>query len=434
MKDYYPNLRKNLAVRRYFENFQEPLWEKVKIFFEKKERHLCIPQRKTGPGRYVQFPKSQQLIRWHELVEYADVFIKINLHPDRIFSFDAFCDRVHIDYNYLFSSGENEIIRRIVFSFYNRWDGRPTSEIRTQRFKPQDPGGEATGHKGPEITLKFSYETVFISKDGRKISEDELLNSFTNKLIIPFIFNEDYEEWEYTTKILQTSDRLLVLINKSHKISDCFVNKKCDDLEMKYFHIYIFESRDIDDKVANFVNLDFDKREVYTIIGEIKVRSNNKNNVIGYWYDFALPRIKINLPSSTRMFIDSNEIAVDKNQIDLSNIFLKHGNEQYRLVPGKHSFKCSGVSPAYFFIEECKSAANISLNHGWIISTNNLRPVKKGENPNVIGLKIKKANEIKNDINLRPFLNQIEYLQNRPLERLINGKLKTIEKRRNYGC
>jgi hypothetical protein len=218
-----------------------------------------------------------------------------------------------------------------------------------------------------------------------------------------------------------------------HKISDYFENKKCADLEMKYFHIYIFESRDMDDEVAIFFNLDFDKREIYTIIGGIKVRGNNKNNVVGYWYDFALPRIKINLPSSTQMFIDSNEIVADKNQIDLSNLLLKNGNERYQLVSGKHSFKCPGVSPAYFFIEECKAATNTSLNHGWIITSDNLRPVKNGEKPNVIGLKIKKPEEITNDTNLRPFLNRIEYLQNRPLERLINGKLKTIEKRRNHG-
>jgi hypothetical protein len=431
MKDYYQNLRENLDVQRYFKNFQEPLWENVKEIFKRKERHLCIPQRKTGPGRYVQFPKSQQLIRWHELVEYADKFIKINLQPNRILALDDFCDRVHIDYNQFFLE-ENEIVRRIVFSFYNRWDGRPTDEIRIQRLKPQKPDSEETDRKGhkSEIMLKLSYETVFILEDSRKISEDELLNRFTNKLIIPFVFNEDYEEWEYTTKILRTGDRLLVLVNKSCGIPNNFEKEKNDNLEMKHFHIYIFEH--MNNEVANFVNLVFDKKGIYTIIGGIKVRSSNKNNVIGYWYDFALPRIKINLLSSIRVFIDSNEIVVDKNKIDLSNLVLKT-NERYRLVPGKHSLICPEVSPAYFFIEECKATTNAFINHGWIISSNDLRPIKNGERPNVIGLKIKKSSGIMNDINLRPFLNQIDYLQNRPLERLINRKLKMIEKRRNHG-
>ncbi|MDR1956453.1 MAG: hypothetical protein LBQ30_06320, partial [Treponema sp.] len=172
VRAYYPNLTDNLDILRYFEDFQEQLWEKVKNVFLRKERHLRIPSRKIGPGRYVQFPKSQQLIRWHELVEYADKFIEIKLEPGRILSLEDFCNKVHIEYTDDFSREENEVIQKIVFSFYNKWDGRRTDEIRTHRFKTQNSitGKSARQPPETELTINFNYEGVYIYKNDRKIS------------------------------------------------------------------------------------------------------------------------------------------------------------------------------------------------------------------------------------------------------------------------
>jgi hypothetical protein len=432
IKNCYPNLRENLDILKYFEDFQEPLWKRVKNVFSRQDRHLLIPPRKKGSGRYVQFPKSQQLIRWNKLVEYADRFIAIKLAPDRILSFDDFINKVYIPDDYRFSHEENEVIRKIVFSFYNKWDGRPSDEIRNKRFNTRS---EITPNRPEsEITIRLNYEEICIYSNGRKISESEMMKNISDKLIIPFVFDEDYQDWKYTKKILQAKDRLLLLVNKSSKkYADNFEKMKYGDLKMEYFHVFIFDK--IDSEIANFANLNFDKKEIFTIIGGIKANNNYNfvNNVIGAWFDFALPKVKINLPSSTKVFIDSNEIVADKNQIDLSNLVLKKNGQKYSLPPGKYTLKCSGVSPAYFFIEECKSSTNTGINCGWIISSTDLRPVKNGEKPCVIGLKTIKSKRILDDTHLRPFLSQIEYLQTRPLERFLNKKIKMIEKRRLYG-
>jgi hypothetical protein len=387
MKNYYPNLNENSDVQRYFEDIQEPLWGKVKSTFVREKRYLRIPQRKKGSGRYVQFPKSQQLIRWRELAEYADKFIKIKLEPGRILSLEDFCSMVHIEYMDDLSHEENEIIQKIVFSFYNKWDGRPSDEIRIKRFKAES---ETTlKHPEKEITISLNYEELCIYSSGHKISESELVKIFSDELVIPFVFDEDYQDWRYTNKVLQSNDGLLVLVNKSYKkYPDIFEKMKSDCLETNHFHVFIF--KEIDNEISNFVKLDFDKKEIYTIIGGIKVNTkyNFVNNVLGCWYDSAFPKIKINLPLVTSVFIDSNEILVDKGQIDLSNLVLKEAKKKYPLPAGKHTLKCSGVSPAYFYIEECKANANIAINRGWIISSADLRPARNNEKPNIIGLKL----------------------------------------------
>ncbi len=435
MKEYYPNLNEDHDVQRYFENIQEPLWERARDIFEKKGRTLLIPKPKTGSGRYVQFPKSQQLIRWNELVGYADKFIKAKLDPYQILSFDDFCDKIDIGYEYQCTPEENEAIRKIIFSFYNRWDGRKTDEIKMQRFSAQDSRTKITIHDNikSEITLKLIYEKIHIYKNGHGISEQNL-QQHINKPIIPFVFDDEYIDWIYTIKSLQVTDKLLVLVNKSHGINAvCFEKMRHDFLETNYFDVYIFE--ECNNEVAKFANLMLAKKEIYEIIGGIKSHGDNNfaNNILGSWYDFALPKIKIVLPSSVRVFIDSREIIVNNNCVDLSDLILKENNAKFPLESGEHSFKCTDISPAYFFVEENKINNKTGINHGWKIASNDFRPVSQSENPDIVGLKIIKSNSFNANTELRPFLIRNEILQNRPIEWLLSEKATKIELRRKYG-
>jgi hypothetical protein len=436
MRSFYPDLKSITGVQKYFEDFQEPLWESIKKFFERKKLYLRIPPCKLGPGRYVQFPKSQQLIRWSELVEYADKFRRINLAPNQILAFDDFCNKVGIFDNYKFSQEENDARKKIIFFFYNKWDGRPSDEIRSQRFKTRgsNHGGINRTSSVAEITVGFNYEAVNIFIGGRKISENELLKEFVNNPVIPFVFNEEYSDYEYTAKILHAKDRLLVLVNKRlYKTSlENFRKNECGDL-MKHFRIFLFES--CNNEIAMLVNRNFDRNEIYTIIGGITVTGNRRlpGNVIGCWYNFALPRIKINLPPTTGVFIDSREVKIEKGQVDLSNLILKKTGEKYPLETGEHPFKCTGVSPAYFVIQDSKPNTIAAINQGWIITANELRPVRNDEKPCMIGLTVKN-HYMPENANMRPFLSRIDHLKNRPLKQALSTKIQMLEWRKNYGC
>lgn len=437
MKSFYPNLNEDADVLQYFKDFQEPLWEGLRGVFKRKNLSLRIPPCKAGPGRYVQFPKSQQLIRWSELVEYADIFRRIQLAPNKVLAFDDFCNKVHIPYDYQLSQEENEAIKNIIFSFYNKWDGRSSDNIRSQRVKTQSPNNGRIGQPPPvsKVTIEFNYEAVNIFIGGIKVSESELLNRFVNNPVIPFVFNEEYSDYEYTTKILHIKDKLLVLVDKylCKKPLNDFRKNECDDLKMEHFRIFLFES--CNNEIAAFVNINLNKNEIYTIIGGITVAGNRhlSNNVIGYWYNFALPRIKINLPYRIRVFIDSKEIIIEKSQIDLSNLVLKETGEKYSLGPGEHSFKCTDVSPAYFLIQETEPNTIATINQGWIITANELRPVRKGEKPCMIGLTVKNNYMLEN-ANMRPFVLWTDHLKNRLLKPTLSTKIQMLEWRKYYGC
>ena len=440
---YYPNLEDDSSVQKYFDDIEQgKLWEKVKNKFANENRYLIIPEPpnriEKGPGKNVQFPKSQQLIRWNELVEYADKFKRINLEDSQIFSFDDFCEIVDISGKYDFSSEEYRTIQKIVFSFYNNWDGRSSKEIKNQGFIRKNKKERQVSHAVPDvqskIRLKIQDERIHIWIDEKKALEEELLSRSQEKNKVVFAFDEDYEDWVHITKRkkIQNEDRLLVLENKSYRFHDHFAEFRHENLEMECFRVYVFETCDFE--IASFIDFYFDKKIIYATQGGIKALGNYslKNNVLGSWYDFALPKAKINLPL-TSVYIDSEEIVVTDGQIDLSNVTIKKNNTKYLLKQGEHSLKCKDVSPAYFYVEGSNLHSNPPINCGWKISPSDLRPINHNENPDIMGLKILKTRKTAENNHLRPFLLQAKRLQNR-IGNDLDNKIKSIETRRYYGC
>jgi len=428
MKKYYAsNLVEDQDVREYFKNIkQEDLWERVRRFFEKEARYLRIPPRKPKgvSGRYTQFPKSQQIIRWNEVIKYADTFRGLKLEPYQILSLGDFCDRVHIDNRYRFKPEEYEAIRKIVFSFYNKWDGRSTTEIKAQRKSVQNrQHGQVMGRSAnPEIVIKIENDVMRVFVDDKKKSGKYLFNMFPQKRALPFIFDEYYEDWTEIRKRLKRKDKVLVLINKSYPVGNYFRDHRYDDLKLECFHVYIFDN--CNSRIAEFADLKFDNNEIYTIIGGVSGRSsyNANANVLGIWYDFALPKIKINLPPLANVYIDSKEVAVEKNQINLAKC---------SLPVGWHSFKCKDISPVYFYVAGATANDTVELNSGWLVSSIDMRQIKHDETPSIIGLDVLKPNKATTP--MRPFLSQMKYLQKRLSEQRLSRKIQAIETRRYYG-
>ena len=429
MMSYYPYLNEVSDVLNYFKNNQEEIWSKVKSAFAKKDRYLQIPPQKTGSGRYVQFPKSQQIIRWGQLVQYADLFLRERLEPNQILSLNEFCGKVYFDI-YNKPKEEQDAIKKIVFSFYNKWDGRTSDEIKLQRYKTKDINHVQTKHKTSKskITLDIYHGIILFFEDNKEITENDILNIFSNKNVIPFVLDGDYGDWIYTNKSLRTKDELLLLVKNNHKIHHDFLKCELSDYEMKYFKIFIFDTCDLDRfglEIAKLANLELNKKEIYSIIGGIKASNNYnfQNNVLGCWYDFALPKVKVNMICST-IYLDSKLVNLENNIIDLS---------EYQLKPGEHSLKCKDISPAFFYIKQPDSKVKIDICSGWLISSNELRQVNNNEKPNIIGLNVINIHGGIGDSALRPFLSKIAFLEKRPLMQSLNSNIKLMEERRHYG-
>lgn len=438
MKNYYPNLIEDSDVYLYFREFQESLWAKVKLVFSRENRYLEIPPQKEGHGRYVQFPKSQRLITYTELISYADKFLRLSLESHQIISFHDFCKKVYLPFNYHFTNKQNEIIKKIIFSFYSKWDGSSTDEIKKskQRSKSYPLFSENRMNLTEnrlELTIRFENERM-IYRSGRDIiPEQELKNHFKNKPILSFLYDDEYDDWVYTIRPLHSRDRLLVLVDKSARWNK---DRYKSLFSTNYYTVYHFES--CDNNTASFAGLSFITKEYFTIIGGIRVVNcyhHFRNDVLGAWYDFALPKIRINLDVEIQIFIDSKEIVISDGCIDMDNLTLKENGKNWKLEPRdkEYSLKCSDLTPVYFSIKAPEFSNNIDLKKGWKISPDSLRPIKLDEIPDMAGLLINSSFYIREEGTLRPFLHKDEYLQNRISHIGLNGWITNLETRRSYG-
>jgi len=437
MKKFYPNLLENSDVERYFKNFQEDMWEKVRNIFAKKNRLLQIPEQREGSGRYVQFPKSQRLITWSELSKYADLFIKISLNPHQVLSFSDFCNMVPINCNFEFNDEQKEIIKKIIFSFYYNWDGSTSEELRKPRRREESnffiKERNILSENKFEFTLRFENDEPIYYFNGKKISERDVKKQFNHKQVLSFLYDEEFEDWRYATRSLHKGNRLIVFVEKL-----CYQHNSYLKLELiketEYYYVYHFKNCDND--IANFVRRSFITKEYFTIIGGIQVIDcyHFRDDVLGAWYDFALPKIKFNFENNRQIFIDSKEILANDNIVDLANLVLKANNEKLLLASGKkeHSLKCTNLPPVYFLIKDSAGANNESIDKGWNLSSYSLRPIKLGEDPDISGL-VCYIRNIQEKGNLRPFLSQNDYLQNRLFHIGFNEKISCIERRKIYG-
>jgi hypothetical protein len=438
MKNYYSNLVEDHNVYLYFRGFQENLWANVALVFSRKNRCLEIPPKKEGSGRYVQFPKSQRLITYNELIGYADNFLRISLEPHQIISFYDFCKKLYLPFNYSFTNEQNEIIKKIIFAFYNKWNGSSTNEIRKQKQRSKSPllfsknRIDVTENK-LELTIRFENERMVYRFGKNTITEQELKNHFKNKSVLSFLYDDEYEDWLYTIRPLHSRNRLLVLVDK-------LARRNTDKYKLlfstEYYTVYHFDC--CDNNVASFTGLSFVTKEYFTIIGGIRIVNwyHFRNDVLGAWYDFALPKIRVDLGIDTQVFIDSKEIIIVDGCIDLDNLVLKENNKNWKLEPRdkEYALKCSDLSPVYFSIKAPKSCSDIDLNRGWKISLDSLRPIKQDEIPDMAGLLINSSFYIRKEGGLRPFLHKKEYLQNRISHRGLDEWIVNLEKRSLYGA
>jgi hypothetical protein len=435
MKKYYPNLTNDSDVQRYFGRFQEDMWKKVRNIFKKENIFLEIPKPKHGSERYVQYPKSQRIITWKEIIVYADKFKRIGLEPHQILSFSEFCEKVHIHENYHLDDEQNKIIRKIIFSFYNNWDGSKTEDLKKPRhtsrsqqlfFKKRTD----LANNRFEFTIKIENEKLRYYFEKSEIFEEAVKNQFNKKPVLPFLLDEEYEDWIYTAGSLHSNNQLLVLVDKT---------RPCEQFKpeftTEYYNVYHFKN--CDNKIAEFAGLQFTTKEYFTIIGGIRVINcyHARNDVLGAWYDFALPVVKIDSSASSRVFIDSNEIIVENNCIDLSNLTLKESHEK-RILESRekeYSLKCTNLSAVYFQVSGISNGSIDEIEKGWKISSTSLRPIKSGETPDIAGLLFNYSPYTNAKGNFRPFLYKIDYLQNRLSHIRLDERITKQDRRGWYG-
>jgi len=347
------------SIEDYLRRVQEYIWRKTKERFKECNRIITLPAQKTGSGRYVQYPESQRVLSNSKIIDYADTFIKLHLDPYSFFTFDNFCQRVFTfgiisQSKYIAQAQSDVFAKKIIFSFYNQWDGRPTAQIKGNIQRNPRPGfKKITSKNVPQVRVIINSQNKIELYDGNnKIFQiNKFLQNKGNGAF--FKYDAGFEEYSIMDnhKDFNIDDTFLLLSVDNSLLTDPnFKEYYRDELFDDNYSVFIFD--ELNNAIIKKFNLQYDGKSaasIFSPIGGIRVLNyRSGRNFLGAWYDFALPKIKLNRDEAVDyVFIDSKEIPVENNTIDLDKLI----NES-NLNEGEHSIKCPDTSPAFFVVEK----------------------------------------------------------------------------------
>lgn len=424
---YNPRLVKNISyfydineVQQFYRDVQDSMWDSVKRLFATQKRYLAIPKPYTGPYCYVQYPLSQRIISGREIIEFADRFIALHLEPSSGITFELFEGLVFNRYEY----SDDEMIRRMIFSFYCMWDGRNYDDIVCRRRvlsaaeQEKRAKDEFLIQIEPEIKFYINKNQIDLSKE--MINDKYLWKFDENKYFTRrgtyFIKDSDYNDWLPYNRSIDAEEELLLLTTQSKYPSYIENLRTTDEVEVLSAGLYkILILRLRNRETFEAFRIPVKTQPYFSLIGGIKLKRNT-------YYSFALPSIfltekEYDKTKYTSVYLDAKEYPIIEGIAQIPE----------ELSPGKHCLKLlnSWDSSEMFFSVEEVSEAPIPENHGWILNEadGEVKPSINKEETVIDGLKlignlewIERKSIIsmyQDNIELRPFLLQKERLENR---------------------
>lgn len=409
----------NNSVQHFYSEWQDEIWSKTKSLFAKEKRYLDIPFPKSGPGRYVQYPVSQRIINGTSIIRYADRFIQLHLEPASGITYQLFEGLVFNQKEY----SNNQMIRRMIFSFYCMWDGRSFKEI-LERKKPltreqieQKAKEEFLIQLEPEV--KFYVNKKQIDLLNNRLNEKYIWrfdeNPYLTRRGAYFIKDSDYHDWLPYNRAIEVDEEVIILTSQIKFPS--YVEKLCitgeiEVLSAGLYNILIlkFKSRE---SFEDF-KIPVKTQPYFNLIGGLKVKRNT-------YYHFALPSVVLTEQEYDKtkyesVYLDAKEYPVVDGIAQIPD----------KLSSGKHCLKLlnSWDSSEMFFSVETVSMAPIPNNHGWIVNEADGKVCQSNNTEETVidGLTAikplewieRKSTRIYHDNNeLRPFLFQKDRLENR---------------------
>lgn len=355
---------------------QELLWMRTKDFLEKEcNLYLCIPQPKYYTGRYVQYPRSQQLFLMADFEKYNQQFQRLGLSHEESYEFKyfsslMFCPNSPVcTNNSLPALARNQleiIARKIIFYCFCNWvekeirkRGAYNTNKKTKRTSIQD-----------QITIRLDTKarkfSVYLN-DKKQLRYEYIQDKILAK---PFIYDEAYGDWGLAKKISQ-EDCIGVCIHPNEIESNIKVLKGG----------IIFKSSE--DSSIVFISLSPNNWENLppawkSSIGSNKFFIGGIKDEDGAWLPGLLPFVlKDDGSQKNYLFIDSIRYDFCSNFFDLNVCNLQSGIHYVKLPDRsiaelKVADAVMGVDDNYGWVVEKKYPFFCSVSTGWMISGLNI--------------------------------------------------------------
>lgn len=301
---------------RYWESFYD--WCDTHFFFVAK----C--KKKTGAGRYVQYPLKQSLCVFTEedMTYIASAFVDSNLYPGEDISEQDFWRNIsrygittyfrtkHSRDVRENSRTENDYLRQI-YNYYLRWNGEYKIGDNSQINKRE----ETDKDKFLYLNADFSQLQMRNSKLSllKRFNVEELeytkivrVFNFKHKGLILFKRDDIYDGYWQETRYLETGEEGVAIVFNNHR--DYRITKRIDLLIKKFANVSIYKIKE------SITTSDFyTQKRFFSLQGGLKVGR------LTYLFG-AGP--KLILTQRSKLWVDGKPIehSIPDEEIDLSNL------------------------------------------------------------------------------------------------------------------
>jgi hypothetical protein len=378
-------------LQKLYAKYQENFWISVKCWAEEDFFAFPIPEKKSGAGRFCQYPLSHTLLRQRDLNELTAYFVKCGL---RLYdtSFSDFIELVFQDPKWLRSKlqqkyDEDRIYKQIIqeqaFSFFQTWKGedlsKPENEserfyesqrdqyqqrliLNLQQYNPDEDNPNIKLVLKPKwISFDLQHTDFF-----QKIRQERQL--YWPENIVFFEYDTNNEEGEEVS-FLRPDTGYKVLVsryNLNHFLKqDLELLNHETVIRLENYTIYdilFSENTDIGDHLKKFIK----QKHPFKLSGGLKL---DRHIYLQGWG----PRLQI-FDATTKIFINGNKHELENGEINL---------QHYPV--GVYQLKITHVAPINIEIKKA-STSKIQPQKGWQISKDSYGFSEKSEKWAISGL------------------------------------------------
>lgn len=365
----------------WMQEYQEDIWKTLYDWCDNHYFQITKCQRKTGTGRYVQYPVNQALrVFTDEDLKYiATCFIRNNLSPGEDIQkrdFKKLIGKYDIMHSIQTNHGHLVIQNSIsdtdyynqVYNYFLRWDGQFKERSGKTKSIKKEPEQLFVYLPDDFSCLEFRTSKLALEKklNLSLTSYETLASSYTFKRKGVILFKRDdiYDNYWQEVRYLEGKDVEGLVVCYFQKESDVHYKLR-PSLIWQNKHVQIFK-----------IKYDFNTRDFYTDKRFYELYGGLKIGRQSYLYEGA-PTLRLDSP--TRIWIDGKSYGDGECE---GNVYLNH------LEEGHHYIKIQDYKKIDIDIIKAKpNKCDWMVNyHQWIIDKNNKRWENIKEEQGIVGL------------------------------------------------
>lgn len=243
-------------LQRWMEEHQEYYWESFYSWCDAHYFFVAKCKRKTGPGRYVQYPVMQSLcVFTEEDMKYiACAFVDSNLYPDEDISYKDFWRNIsrYCITKYFHTSHSRGVIEnsrteddylRQIFNYYLRWNGEYKIGYNSQVNKQEGVDKDKFLYMDADLSLlqiRNSRLSLLKKFEIAKLNITDIAHvfNFKHKGLILFKKDDIYDGYWQETRYIETGEEGIAIVFNGYCKHG--ITTKPDLLIKKYANVSIY--------------------------------------------------------------------------------------------------------------------------------------------------------------------------------------------------